>query len=101
MASSAYRNGVHRGSSGMKLDRPLPAANLKSSSFKSRIPPSQSSGSALRRSSPASFAARDNDGGEFHSKHDPMHYFVYLLFYFLQCDFILCVCAFFFFGPSV
>lgn len=94
MASNAYRNGAHRGNSSMKLDRQLPPANLKSSSFKSRVPPSHSPGSALRRSSPASFAAKGNDGGEFHSKHDPMHNYVYLLFYFLQCDVILCVCVF-------
>ncbi|XP_059458666.1 kinesin-like protein KIN-UB isoform X1 [Corylus avellana] len=62
MASNAYRNGAHRGNSSMKLDRQLPPANLKSSSFKSRVPPSQSPGSALRRSSPASFASKGNDG---------------------------------------
>ncbi|KAE7997035.1 hypothetical protein FH972_001705 [Carpinus fangiana] len=62
MASNGYRNGAHRGSSSMKLDRQLPPANLKSSSFKSRVLPSQSPGSALRRSSPASFAAKGNDG---------------------------------------
>ncbi|KAF5466944.1 hypothetical protein F2P56_016822 [Juglans regia] len=63
MASSGYRNGAHRGSSSTKLDRPLPAANLKSSSFKSRFTPSHSSGSALRRSSPASFSTNDGVPG--------------------------------------
>ncbi|KAG6665517.1 hypothetical protein CIPAW_02G166600 [Carya illinoinensis] len=62
MASSAYRNGAHGGSSGMKVDRPVQVANIKSSSFKSRLTPSHSSGSALRRSSPASFASKDGDG---------------------------------------
>ncbi|KAF5453362.1 hypothetical protein F2P56_028267 [Juglans regia] len=62
MASSANRNGAHRGSSGMKVDRPVQVANIKSSSFKSRLTPSHSSGSALRRSSPASFASKDGDG---------------------------------------
>ncbi|XP_041002292.1 LOW QUALITY PROTEIN: kinesin-like protein KIN-UB [Juglans microcarpa x Juglans regia] len=62
MASSAYRNGAHRGSSGMKVDRPVQVANIKSSSFKSRLTPSHSSGSVLRRSSPASFASKDGDG---------------------------------------
>lgn len=60
MASTAYRNGTHRGSSSLKVDRPLPAANLKSSSFKSRL--AHSPGSVLRRSSPASFASKDSDG---------------------------------------
>ncbi|EXB52669.1 Armadillo repeat-containing kinesin-like protein 2 [Morus notabilis] len=56
MASgAANRNGTgHRG--GVKLDRP--ALNLRTSSFKSRLPPSpHSSGSAVRRSAPASFHA--------------------------------------------
>ncbi|KAH7519563.1 hypothetical protein FEM48_Zijuj08G0050300 [Ziziphus jujuba var. spinosa] len=48
MASSAHRNAAQRGN--LKLDRPL---NLRTS-FKSRLP-QQSSGSAIRRSSPASF----------------------------------------------
>ncbi|TQD86035.1 hypothetical protein C1H46_028421 [Malus baccata] len=54
------RNGVApRGS--VKLDRP---ANFRTSSFKSRLPPSQSPGSAVRRSSPALFgtAASKDDG---------------------------------------
>ncbi|PON35227.1 Kinesin-like protein [Parasponia andersonii] len=57
MASSApLRNGSAAAAAykaGVKLDRPL---NLKSSSFKSRLPPN-SAGSAVRRSSPASFAS--------------------------------------------
>lgn len=56
MAFSTYRNGAPRGTGSMKLDRPIAAApTIKSSSFKSRLPSSQSPGSALRRSSPASF----------------------------------------------
>ncbi|KAK1558863.1 hypothetical protein Q3G72_007531 [Acer saccharum] len=60
MASSAYRNGsLHKGAA-----KPISAATLKSSSFKSRLHPSQSLGSAVRRSSPASFGAASagNDG---------------------------------------
>ncbi|KAI9079910.1 hypothetical protein K1719_038156 [Acacia pycnantha] len=62
MASNVHRNGVPRGTA--KLDRLVSAgANLKATSFKSRVPPSsQSTGSALRRSSPASLAARNGDG---------------------------------------
>ncbi|XP_024176261.1 kinesin-like protein KIN-UB [Rosa chinensis] len=55
----AYRNGVAaRGT--VKLDRPV--SFRTSSSFKSKLPPSPSpaSGSALRRSSPASFGSASN-----------------------------------------
>ncbi|KAF2282656.1 hypothetical protein GH714_043766 [Hevea brasiliensis] len=45
MASSTYRNGTPKGAS-----KPI-ASNLKSSSFKSRIHPSHSSGAVLRRNS--------------------------------------------------
>ncbi|KAM4104967.1 hypothetical protein ACJW30_06G198200 [Castanea mollissima] len=52
--ASSYRNGYRGSSSGsMKVDRPVPSSNLKASSFKSRT----STGSALRRSSPASLTA--------------------------------------------
>ncbi|KAL5796337.1 hypothetical protein ACOSQ2_001157 [Xanthoceras sorbifolium] len=61
MASSAYRNGIaHKGAA-----KPISAtsSNLKSASFKSRLHPSL--GSAVRRSSSASFGAASagNDGG--------------------------------------
>ncbi|KAF3439967.1 hypothetical protein FNV43_RR18245 [Rhamnella rubrinervis] len=49
MAFSAHRTAAHKASP--KLDRPL---NLKTSSFKSRLPP-QSSGSAIRRTSSGGF----------------------------------------------
>ncbi|XP_068329239.1 kinesin-like protein KIN-UB [Pyrus communis] len=57
MASRNYV--VQRGA--VKLDRPV---NFRTSSFKSRLPPSQSPGSALHRSSPALFgsAASKDDG---------------------------------------
>lgn len=61
MASSAHRNVAQRGN--LKLDRPL---NLRTS-FKSRLP-QQSSGSAIRRSSPASFGTggyKDDGGSSF------------------------------------
>ncbi|KAI4354905.1 hypothetical protein L6164_003730 [Bauhinia variegata] len=58
MASNAYRNGAQRGSA--KFDRPVAApSHLKTASLKSRIPPS---GSAVRRSSPASLGGRNGDG---------------------------------------
>ncbi|XP_012083555.1 kinesin-like protein KIN-UB isoform X2 [Jatropha curcas] len=58
MASSAYRNGTTRGSV-----KPL-AANLKSSSFKSRLHPSSSTGAVLRRHSfsPNAAASAGDDG---------------------------------------
>ncbi|XP_054780246.1 kinesin-like protein KIN-UB [Prosopis cineraria] len=56
MASNVQRNGAQRGP---KLDR-FAGAKM---SFRPRVPPSsQSPGSALRRSSPASLAARNGDG---------------------------------------
>ncbi|KAF7844749.1 kinesin-like protein KIN-UB [Senna tora] len=60
MASN--RNGAQRGSA--KFDRLVPAGpNFRTASFKPRVPPtSHSPGSALRRSSPASLAARNGDG---------------------------------------
>ncbi|XP_044503476.1 kinesin-like protein KIN-UB isoform X2 [Mangifera indica] len=61
MTSTTYKNGaVHKGNV-----KPITAtsSNLKSSSFKPRLNPSQSPGSALRRSNPSSFvAAAGNDG---------------------------------------
>lgn len=61
--ASSYRNGYRGSSSGsMKVDRPVPSSNLKAPSFKSRT----STGSVLRRSSPASLTALD-DGGQFGS----------------------------------
>ncbi|XP_057981397.1 kinesin-like protein KIN-UA isoform X2 [Malania oleifera] len=61
MASSAHRNGVQKGT--VKLDRAATLSSLKSSSFKSKLPPP----SNVRRSSPASLGAvastaRDDDG---------------------------------------
>ncbi|XP_038682774.1 kinesin-like protein KIN-UB [Tripterygium wilfordii] len=54
MASSAYRNGHHKGAA-----KPLPSS-FKSSSFKSR--PSQGLGSGIRRSSSGSFGGAGDDG---------------------------------------
>lgn len=60
-SSNVYRNGGAQRGSG-KFDRVIPAGpSLKTTSFKSRV--SQSPGSALRRSSPASLAARNGEGG--------------------------------------
>ncbi|XP_039069083.1 kinesin-like protein KIN-UB isoform X2 [Hibiscus syriacus] len=54
MASNGYRNGTNKGAI-----KPLSLSNARSSSFKSRLPHSSnhSSGSALRRTSSASFSA--------------------------------------------
>ncbi|GMN43049.1 hypothetical protein TIFTF001_012246 [Ficus carica] len=65
MASAAANRNGNSSRGGLKLDRP--ALNLKTPAFKSRLPPpsSHSSGSAVRRSSPASFSLKDDDGGSF------------------------------------
>ncbi|XP_039042607.1 kinesin-like protein KIN-UB isoform X2 [Hibiscus syriacus] len=54
MASNGYRNGTNKGAI-----KPISSSNARSSSFKSRLPPSSnhSSGSALRRTSSASFSS--------------------------------------------
>ncbi|XP_007052030.2 PREDICTED: armadillo repeat-containing kinesin-like protein 2 isoform X1 [Theobroma cacao] len=62
MASGANRNGMHKGT--VKPPSAANSSNLKSSSFKSRLPPSnQSPGSALRRTNSASFTAAARDDG--------------------------------------
>lgn len=61
MASSAYRNGT--GNKG--AIKPIASSNIKSSSFKSRLPPSSnhSQGSVIRRTNSASFTtAAGGDG---------------------------------------
>ncbi|CAK7347934.1 unnamed protein product [Dovyalis caffra] len=64
MASSSSNTAFRNGSNGAQRPlKPLPASNVKSSSFKSRVHPSHAPPPAFRRSFPSTFSAATADDG--------------------------------------